>query len=168
LVFFCVSKRLHLSALVCIYISQNGPVLTEICSPPGTCHLKTYQCSRTWWPISAFFRASKGLHFGALVRVYISQNGPVLTEICSLPGTCHLKTYQCSRMWWPISGFFHASKGLHFGALVCIYISQNGPVLTEICSPPPGTCHLKPTNAQVSSGRFWRSFMRQTSCIRVY
>jgi len=33
LAFFCVSKRLNLGALVRIYISQNGPVLTEICSP---------------------------------------------------------------------------------------------------------------------------------------
>jgi len=124
-----VNMHLHLTKWPCTH--------RDIFTPFWYLPLKTYECLRMRWPILAFFCMSKRLHLGVLVRIYISQNGPVLTEISSPPqsGTCHLKTYQCSRMRWLILAFFHALKRLHLSALVHIYISQNSPTLTEICSP---------------------------------
>jgi len=84
----------HLCALVHISISQNSPVLTEICPPSCCLQHKTYQSSRTRWSIRAFSCTSKRLHFGALVHISISQNGPVLTEMCSphIRNSCHSYT----------------------------------------------------------------------------
>src|SRR6266498_3500141 len=67
-------------------------------------------------------------------------------DVIPSPAVQH-KTYQSSRKRWSIRAFSCTSKRLHFGALVHISISQNGPVLTEMCSPP-AVSNIKPTDAE--------------------
>ena len=117
-VFSCASKRLHFGALVYISISQNGPVLTEMCSPPSCCQQhKTYQCRTRRWSIRVFSCASKRLHCGVLVHISISKNGPVLTKIHS--PLLVLATCQSSRTCQSTLGFCHTSKRIHLDILVC-------------------------------------------------
>ena len=68
-----------------------------------------------------------------------------------------------SRTRRSISAVLYASKGLDFGVLVHIPISQNDQVLTEIQSPsqtsPPGTSNKnlpRLENAPVNFGGLWR------------
>ena len=142
LVFSCMSKRLHLGALVGIYISQNSLVLTEICSPPPPCHLKPTNAREHGGPFGVILRVKKAA-LGCISRhLHLTKRSSTHRDMFNPPWYLPLKTYQCSRTRWPILAFFCMSKWLHLDVLVHIYISQNSPVLTEISSTPQsGTCH---------------------------
>ena len=125
-------ERLYSGVLVHIYISRNGPLLTKICIHPSWyLPLKFYQGSKTRRAFSAFFRASKRLYSGVLAHIYISRTVHYSLRYLH-PSSWYLplKSYQGSKMRWPISAFFRASKRLNLGLLGHIFASQNDRVLT--------------------------------------
>ena len=91
--------------------------------------------SRTCRSISVVLCASKGLDFGVLVHIPISQNNYLqrydlpLRPLLLVPPT---KTCHGSRMRQSILVVFGMSKRLDFSVLVHIPISQNNQVLTDM------------------------------------
>ena len=105
------------------------------CAPPSRYQQhKISQSSRTRQSIWAFSCALKRLHLGALVHISISQNEPVPTTMCSSPYIKLAKTCQSSRTRQSIWAFSCTLKRLRLSVSVYISTSQNGAVLTEMCS----------------------------------
>jgi len=75
-VFGCLSTHLHLTKRSITHRVMYNPLLYLP-------HTKSYQRSKTRRPILAFFCVSKRLYLGVLVHIYISRNGPLLTDICA-------------------------------------------------------------------------------------
>ena len=131
------------------------------CAPPSRYQQhKISQSSRTRQSIWVFSCALKRLHLGALVHISISQNEPVPTTMCSSPYIKLAKTCQSPRTRRSIWAFSCTLKRLRLSVSVHISTSQNGAVLTEMCSPPPGTSSIKSAKTRERVSQFGRSLAR--------